>query len=160
MKFQNPFNHPAWIDISILLARVALGMYMLIAGWNKMRDIPGFVNGSFAKMTPAWLPDSIARPYGYVLPALEVLCGLALMLGFFSRLAAGVITFLLVSIAVASISATGTLAGGAPGPMHHSIVFATLAFVLTIVGSGRLALDPLYFGGIGPDEGGGGRKKK
>lgn len=146
---RNPFNHPAMIDISLLLARLALGLYMLIAGWNKMlgeSGLSGFVNGGFKSMTPTWLPWSIAQPYGYALPILELLTGLALLLGLFTRIAAGVMTLMLLSIAIAVVSAKG-ITGGAPGSFHHSIVMMTLAFVLAIVGSGRLALDPLYFGG-------------
>ncbi|MBC7784093.1 MAG: DoxX family protein [Burkholderiales bacterium] len=153
---KNLFNHPAWIDISLLLARLALGIYMLIAGWIKMAGGVGtFVDGSFMKLKPEWLPDSFARPYGYALPFLELVTGLGLALGLFTRISAGIITLLLISIAIAVISEKG-LAGGAPGPIHPSVIFATLALVLMVLGSGRLALDPLYFAG---GESGGGKKK-
>lgn len=144
----NPFNHPAMIDISLLLARLSLGVYMLIAGWNKMTGdgLSAFVNGGFKSLTPSWLPWSLAQPYGYMLPILELLTGLALVLGLFTRIAAGIMTLMLLSIAIAVVSARG-ITGGASGSFHHSIIMATFAFVLAIVGSGRLALDPLYFGG-------------
>ncbi len=151
---RNPFNHPAMIDISLLLARLTLGLYMLIAGWNKMTGdgLSGFVNGKFLPLRPTWLPESLATPYGYAIPILELITGLALTLGLFTRIAAGVMALMLLSIAIAVISAKG-ITGGAPGSFHHSIVFFALAFVLTIIGSGRLALDPLYFGGGGGDGG-------
>lgn len=157
---KNPFNHPAWIDISIFLARLTLGAYMLIAGWNKMasdKGLSGFVEGML-KLRPEWLPESFTRPYGYALPILELLTGLALILGLFTRVAAGILTLLLLSIAIAVVSKFGihgTTPEKAAGPFHHSIVMIPLSFLLAIVGSGRLALDPLYFGGGEPDAGGG-----
>jgi thiosulfate dehydrogenase [quinone] large subunit len=154
---QNPFNHPAWIDISLFLARLLLGLYMIIAGWGKMAGpgLSGFANGPFLQNKPAWLPDAVAMPYGYALPVLELLTGLLLVVGLFTRAAAGIMTLMLVSIAIAVITKSGQLSGGAPGPIHHSVIFTALAFVLAIAGSGRLAIDPLYFGG---GDGGGKRK--
>ncbi len=158
MKMSNPFNHPAWIDISLLVARLVLGLYMLIAGWNKMAGGLGkFVDGKYAALTPAWLPESIARPYGYLLPVGELLLGLMLILGLFSRLAAGLLTLMLLSIVIAMMSKNGVTGiadhAGDP-PFHHAFVMLPMAFMLAIIGSGRLALDPLYFGGA-PDAGGG-----
>jgi len=100
----------------------------------------------------ASLPDAIATPYGYALPFAELICGLALVLGLFTRISAGLITLMLLSIAVAVVSAKG-ITGGAPGPFHHSIVLAAMAYLLAIVGPGRLALDPLYFSGGGAAKG-------
>ncbi|HEX8343062.1 MAG TPA: DoxX family protein [Tepidisphaeraceae bacterium] len=156
---QNPFNHPAWIDISLLLGRLSLGAYMIVAGWNKMTGpgLSGFANGPFLQAKPGWLPDMVAVPYGYALPVLELLTGLLVAVGLFTRPAAGVMTLMLISIAIAVITKAGDLSGGAPGPFHHSVLFAALAFILAIAGSGRLALDPLYFGGGGE---GGGKKSK
>jgi len=151
---RNPFNHPAMVDISLLLARCGLGLYMLVAGWGKLNDVPGFVQNGFLPMKPGWLPESIATPYGYALPFAELICGLALVLGLFTRISAGLITLMLLSIAIAVVGSKG-ITGGAPGPFHHSLVLMTLAFLLSIVGPGRLALDPLYFTGGG---GGGGGK--
>ena len=153
---RNPFNHPAWIDISLLLGRILMGLYMLLAGWNKMRKgIPDFVNGDFSKMRPEWLSESLATPYGYALPFLELLGGLMLILGLFTRPAAGVLTLVLLSISIAQINANGItgISGDGP-PFHHAFVMTAMCLMLSIIGSGRLALDPLYFA-----PGGGGGKK-
>ncbi len=152
---KNPFNHPAWIDISLLLGRIVLGLYMLLAGWNKMRSgVPGFVNGGFSKMRPDWLSESLATPYGYALPFLELLGGLMLILGLFTRPAAGVLTLVLLSISIAQMNANGItgIAGDGP-PFHHSYVMTAMCLMLAIIGSGRLALDPLYFASGGAGDG-------
>ena len=146
---RNPFNHPAMIDISLLLGRIALGLYVALSGWRRITGgVSGFVNGTVMLARPGWIPESIARPYGYAMPFLEVAAGLLLALGLFTRPAAGVVTLVLMTIAGASIGAYG-MSGGADGPFHFSVALATLAFILAIIGSGRLALDPLYFGGGG-----------
>lgn len=160
---KNPFNHPAWIDISLLLARLTLGAYMLIAGWNKLSadaGLSGFVQGGVLKMRPEWLPESFAAPYGYALPFVELLTGLMLILGLFTRIAAGIMTLVLLSIAIAVVSAFGIHSPPekAAGSFHHSILMVPFAFLIAVVGSGRLALDPLYFGGAAGDEGGGKKK--
>ena len=147
---RNPFDHPAMIDISLLLGRLSLGLYVALSGWHRITGsggVGGFVN-TVMLARPSWVPDYIARPYGYAMPFLEVAAGLLMILGLFTRSAAGVATVILITIACATIGAYG-LSGGADGPFHFSIVLASLAFILAITGSGRLALDPLYFGGGG-----------
>ena len=137
------------IDISLLLGRITLGLYMLLAGWHKMSGpgLSGFSN-IVVGMRPNWLPEAIARPYGYALPVAELLTGLAIILGLFTRWAGGIMALVLLSIFVAVVNDKG-IAGGADGPFHFTIVFAAMAFMLAIIGPGRLALDPLYFGGGG-----------
>lgn len=153
----NPFNHPAMVDISLLSARLTLGLYMLLAGWTKTTGgLAKFADGPFMNMKPDWLPEAVARPYGYALPVLELLTGLLLMLGLFTRWAGGIMALMLLSIFVAAVTENGITGGQKGGAFHYSLILATIAFVLAIVGPGRLGLDPLYFGGGGPE---GGRKK-
>ena len=159
---KNPFNHPAWIDISLLLGRLALGSYMLLAGWGKITGdggVSGFVSNGFMKLSPAWLPEWFGRPYGYALPFAELILGALLVLGLFTRPAAGLICLVLISIAIALISQFGIKGapGGGGGPFHYSLLMIPLALILMVVGSGRLALDPLYFAGAGAGGGGGKR---
>ncbi|HEY0007201.1 MAG TPA: DoxX family protein [Tepidisphaeraceae bacterium] len=154
----NPFNHPAWIDISLFLARLTLGLYMLLAGWEKISAGVGtFISDNFMKLKPAWLPEMVAYPYAYALPFAELLTGLLLLLGLFTRISAGLIALMLLSIYIAQASKFGITGLEKAGPpFQHSIVMFTMAFMIAIIGSGRLALDPLYSGG---GDSGGGRKK-
>lgn len=144
---QNPFNHPAMVDISLLLARLTLGLYMLLAGWRKITGgLAKFVDGPFSSMSPNWLPESFARPYGYAIPWLEFFGGVLLVIGLFTRYAGGVMTLLLLSIFIAVVNAEG-IQGGDKGPFHASILYTSMAFLIAIVGAGRLSLDALYQGG-------------
>lgn len=153
----NPFNHPAMVDISLLLGRLTLGLNLLLAGWTKVTGgFEKFVSKGFMPLRPEWLPEAIARPYGYAIPVLELVTGLLLVLGLFTRWAGGIMALMLLSIFIAVVTDKG-ITGGQAGAFHYSIILASMAFIIAIVGPGRLALDPLYFGG--GNAGGGGRAK-
>ena len=153
----NPFNHPAMVDISLLAGRLTLGLNLLLAGWGKIAGgIGKFVDKGFMPLRPDWLPEAVARPYGYAIPVLELATGLLVVLGLFTRWAGGIMALMLLSIFVALVTEHG-LNGGEKAPIHFSIILASMAFIIAIVGPGRLALDPLYFGG--GNASGGGRAK-
>jgi putative oxidoreductase len=127
----------AFLDAAILLNRVALGLYFVIAGWGKVSaGVASFVAGPYAKQTPPWLPSAVAVPYGYALPFIELLGGLLLIAGLFGRVVPLVLSLLLLSIAVALKFAINV-----QGPFHHSVVFATLAVLLAAIGPGRWSVD-------------------
>ena len=142
-------NHFA--HLSLLLARVALGAYFVIAGWRKLQaegGIKGFADGIFNKMTPEWLPEHIARLYGQALPILELVLGGFLIVGFLSRLASGALTLMLSSFIVAIVIAKGNIQGlgpDEPGSFHYNYIFILLAFVLMTVGPGGISIDNLIF---------------
>lgn len=140
-------SSPMWIDLSLLLGRVSLGLYFLIAGWMKLTQVgfSKFVEGPFRQLTPPWLPESLATPLGYAIPPLELICGLALTLGLFSRWASGIIFLLLVAFTIALVTAMGIRGGEEKLPFHPNFVFIPLAAILTVIGPGRMSLDPLYF---------------
>ncbi|MGN6626286.1 MAG: DoxX family protein [Tepidisphaeraceae bacterium] len=146
---KNPFNHPAMIDISLLLGRVALGLYVLLEGWHLLAG-PGLSGSAsmVAWVRPSWAPEGVARAFGYVMPVAELLSGMMLIAGLFTRWAGGVMTVLLVGMFIGYVNYKG-ITGGADGPFHYTAVFAPMAFMIAIIGPGRLALDPLYFGGGG-----------
>ena len=136
------------LDIVLLINRAALGLYFVLAGVNKYQEgVKEFVEGLYAKMTPAWLDPKIAEPYGYALPILEIVFGAALVLGLFGRVCAFVITAMLVSFLIAVIQANeGQLSGGSPGPFHPNFLFAAMALGIILVGPGRASIDGLIFG--------------
>lgn len=124
----------------LFVNRIALGWYMLFAGWNKVLNewnegFGTFLNGSFQNRVPGWLPDFIATPYGYALPWLELIFGALLFIGFLGRGAAIVTTLVLLSIAIALI---GT---GEFFPRHHVMVFLPIALLLASTGPGNYSLD-------------------
>ena len=85
--------HP-WVTVR---AQLALGAVFIAAALPKVLDPPGFAKLIWNYQTfPAW---SI-HPAALVLPWLELLCGLALCLGLWTRAAATWLAVLLVSFTV------------------------------------------------------------
>jgi len=142
-------KHKATHDFGLLVLRVALGLYLLLAGVGKVQGeinngIGSFYNGPFKGLQPAWLPDLLAAPYGYALPWLEVLVGALLVIGLFGRLAAIGGLLMLVSFTIVlgmannSITAQGA---GAPGPYHANYIQSAAYLLLTLMGCGAWSVD-------------------
>lgn len=140
-----PLTPGHWIlHLLILLNRLSLGLYFLCAGVDKIRaGMRSFVDGTFTTLRPLWLPDAIARPYGYALPILEVVFGGMLILGLVGRLTAAVVGLMILSYTIAIIDA-GMFVPQSGGPFHYNVIFITLAALLAVTGSGRLSLDAVW----------------
>ncbi len=89
-KLLNP-----WITVR---AQIALGAVFIAAALPKIIDPPGFAK---ALWNYALFPVWTLHPAALVLPWLELLCGLALCLGFWTRAAASWIAALLLAFVVA-----------------------------------------------------------
>ena len=114
-----------------------------MAGVNKARGgVEEFVAGTFKAMTPSWLPEAVAKPYGYALPYAEIVVGAMLIFGVFGRLA-GWLTFLMLASFTTALMVKLGLAGGSKGPFHSNIILATLALLLAMAGPGRYSLDAM-----------------
>lgn len=126
----------------LLLNRVALGGYVALAGYAKVfqQGIGTFYKENFLAMKPDWLPELLAWPYGMAIPVLELVVGLALIIGIVTRAAAAMIVFMLVTFTVALMISFGP-SGGGPVMVHHNVILITLALWLTLTGGGRFALD-------------------
>ena len=93
----------AWLG---LVARLVTGGVWIVAGALKVTDPAASINAIRAYEL---LPWSVVEPLGYALPAVEIVVGLALVLGAFTRGAAVVSALLFVAfiIGIASVWARG-----------------------------------------------------
>ncbi len=93
----------AWLG---LLARLVTGGVWIVAGALKVTDPAGSIDAIRAYEL---LPWAVVEPLGYSLPAIEIVVGLALVLGAFTRGAAVVSALLFVAfiIGIASVWARG-----------------------------------------------------
>ena len=91
-------THP-WLTVR---AQIALGAVFIAAALPKLADPPGFAQAIWNyRLAPAWL----IHPAALTLPWLELLCGLALCLGLWTRAAAAwCAALLLVFLAALSIN--------------------------------------------------------
>ena len=133
--------HPSW-SILLLLNRLSIGWYMLVAGWGKVQgELDGvgafYRSSGYQERLPGWLPDWLALGHGYALPWVELIFGGLLLIGLFTRTSALVLFLLSVSIAIALLGSGDLL------PRHHIFLFLTIIPLLALYGGGRYALDPL-----------------
>ncbi len=134
-----------WTDAALLMNRLSLGLMFLLAGVRKliptdegqtvMQKLSGFA-GFVASQAP--LPEMLGRGYGYALPFVEVIAGGMLVIGIAGRVAAGLVTLMLLSF----MMAMGLSLWPAEGPpFGKELILFTLAVLLTVTGPGRMSLD-------------------
>lgn len=144
---KNPLYSPNAANLGLLLARVPLGAYFVIAGFNKIQGgVSAFVKQSSGAV-PAFLPQAIGETYLYAVPFAEVVIGLLVVLGLFSRIAGLLMTLMLISF---TIAVTGIV--DSPKPFHANVVFIGIALMVFLTGSGSISLDRAIWkkGGVTP----------
>ena len=146
----------AWLG---LLARLVTGGVWIVAGALKITDPAASIA---AVRAYELLPGSLVEPVGVALPAVELVVGLALVVGAFTRGAALVSALLFVAfiIGIASVWARGIEidcgcfgGGGAkedavssyPWEIARDVALLAASCYLVVVRRSRLALDNLLF---------------
>ena len=79
------------------LVRIALGLVLIVAGGLKITNLPA---SAFAVRAYQLLPYDLAGYVGYALPAIEIIVGLLLVLGAFTRVAAALSALLIVAFII------------------------------------------------------------
>lgn len=171
-KACGPCGCPLWAAASMLL-RVALGSLMLLSGYMKLGG-PAFTLGELhvAPLQPfdfmasirafkLGLPEGLVAFLGHVIPWTELLAGLFVLIGLWTRSAALLVATLMVVFAGGITSlllrgytdvkcpcfgALGLFCGDRPMGVCHLIRntgFFTAAAVLMYMGHGRFGIDGL-----------------
>lgn len=137
---RNPLSTERSNNIGLLLARLPLGVFFVIAGCNKLvgGGFRAFASSS-KSLLPAWVPPEAGSIYLHALPFLEVAVGLMIVLGLFTRLAGLVCALVLTSIVIATNS---VYANALP---HPNLIFLGVASMLFFTGGGGISLDGLFF---------------
>lgn len=137
-------------EISILVTRVFVGGYFAAAGFAKAKGelsdgFGTFYRGSFSSLQPGWIPDLLAAPYGYALPWLEIIVGLALVVGLFGTIAATLTGLMILSFTVALVVKFGPLAqpDAARHPFNSNYIQIAACALLACLGPGRFSVDHL-----------------
>ena len=87
---------PVWHLVATAL-RVGLGAVALVAGLAKLSDLPASVRAVRAYQL---LPEGLAVLIGNALPLVEVILGVLLVLGLFTRVSAAVFGLMLVAFSI------------------------------------------------------------
>ena len=142
-----------------LLARLIVGGVWIVAGALKVTDPNTSIQ---AVKAYDLLPTSVVEPVGYLLPALELVVGLALVLGVMTRGAATISALLFVAFIIGIASAwargleidCGCFGGGGADPdaaskypweIARDVGLLALSGYLVWLRSSRLSLDAMLF---------------
>jgi putative oxidoreductase len=119
--------------VALFLGRLSVGLLFLSTGWGKVHDIPKVTHFFESLGIPA--PGFHAVLVGYS----ELLCGAALVIGLFSRLATIPLT---VSMVVALITAKrGDIHGVFDLVGQDEFTYLVVLVMIAILGPGKIALD-------------------
>jgi uncharacterized membrane protein YphA (DoxX/SURF4 family) len=152
---RTPVNERGGIAGAVLLVlRAALGALFLVAAYVKLSDPQGFSESVKAFKI---LPDHLAQLATFVVPWTEAVCGVCLVLGLWTRSAAGVVTALLLVFIAGIVSVLwrglsvhcgcfGKLQPFCSGPLGacnilQNAVMALVGFTLLAWGGGLMSLD-------------------
>jgi uncharacterized membrane protein YphA (DoxX/SURF4 family) len=128
------------LDLGLLFLRIPLGVMFLNAGVTKVRGgVGNFVNMVMTK-PPSFPPPEVARPYLYALPWAEIVVGVCLLLGLFTRFTGLLATLMLLSFMIA---VTG-FRGDAGAPFHNNVLLLSIAMCVLLLGPGRFSIDHLW----------------
>ena len=133
-------------DLALLLARVGLGVAMVIHGWNRWQ-----APGQGVQRQIEFL-DQFGTPYANIAAwaniALELIGGIFLIAGFLTPLvAAAVIAQQVLMIAYTNwfrgwdlLTAEGIYNGG----YEYNVLIGLLALLLLVFGAGRISIDRIF----------------
>jgi putative oxidoreductase len=129
--------------IGLLLLRVPIGAYFFIAGFGKIAGtgLSAFIARGMS-VAPAGVPEPVMKGYLGALPFLEMIVGVLVAIGLFTRVASFVMSLMLVSFLVAL--GKGFAFDGSAEPFDKNIVFLGLTLSLVFAGGGRFSVDNVW----------------
>ena len=111
-------------ETAYALLRVTMGVIFLFYGIGKfMGGLTNFVGGMTQRFTGK-LPATLVMPFAYILPFGELICGLLIVLGLFTRVGLVISGLLLIGLTF------GTVILGDPPTVAHNLQYALVNFVL------------------------------
>lgn len=122
------------------ILRVTLGVIMAVHGWQKLT---GMTPEGFGTNMLAGLGVPVPVVFGWLVTLVELVGGIALVLGFASRIAAGANALVLIGATLLVKSDVGLIAPiGAQLPgAELDLALVALAVGVVILGPGRLSID-------------------
>lgn len=122
--------------LGYLVLRLGIGISFFGHGLVRLPKLAGFSDWMMGKFENSMVPDALVLPFSYVLPIAELIIGLLILLGLFTRwtLAAGAVVTLMLMFGTTMIESWDAL----PSQMIHLLFFAVL---IQYIGSNRYSLD-------------------
>jgi putative oxidoreductase len=137
---KNPIQSERATSLGLLLGRLPMGAFFLMAGITKLRmGVPEFVT-KYCPNIPPQVPQAWGEAYMHAIPYMEVVVGAMLILGLFGRLAGLVGALLVITF---TVGLTGIQQSGVP--FHPNLIYIGLLLMILLTGAGRISLDGLMF---------------
>jgi len=127
------------IVIAYALLRIIMGINYFNHGFTRIGNIPGFMNSMVAAMEEAWMPEFLVRINAALVPPAELVIGLLLILGLFTRgaLIAGLILMAMLMYGVTVVQNWDAAAS--------QLIYDVILFILLAgVGYNRISLDRIF----------------
>ncbi|PKK37540.1 DoxX family protein [Siphonobacter sp. SORGH_AS_0500] len=112
--------------MSFFLARLAVGTSLLGHGLVRMPKLSGFSAWMVDKFKDSLLPESLVTPFSYALPIAELMVGVLIVLGLFTRLALTAGSWIMISLIFGSSMVEDW--GAIPSQLIH-VAFLTILLV-------------------------------
>lgn len=128
-------------SFGLLLARIPMGAFFLIAGYHKMLGGVGNFAHAMISYVPASVPQGLGSTYLHAVPFLEIAVGVLLILGLLGRLAALIGALMVISF---TVGLTGIHEGSLP--FHPNMIYLGLLLGILFAGPGKISVDGLIFG--------------
>ena len=134
---KNPLASDLSSNLGLLLARIPLGLYFAMAGWEHFQ-IESFATQYVAAL-PNWMPPEAGKGYSTVLPFLEMAVGALLLLGLTVRVG-GLLAALITGMVVAAAGFKLY-----PDAGHQMLIIFSLSILMLCLGGGKFTLDNFLF---------------
>jgi thiosulfate dehydrogenase (quinone) large subunit len=115
---------PRDVAIAHLLLRVMVGGIFLNSGFNKIFNIPAFVERMVKTLDASYIPDVLIRLGAYPVPIIEIVVGLLLILGLSTRIASILTSTLMIMLTFGAMSAQ------LPELVSSQLIYGIVLFLL------------------------------
>lgn len=130
------------ISMAYVLLRIIVGINYFNHGFTRMGNIPGFMNAMVGAMEGAWMPEPLVRLTAFFVSPVELIFGLFLILGLFTRISL-IVLFVLMAILMYGVTIVQNWDSASSQLIYNIVLFILLAGV----GYNRWALDGVFFKG-------------
>ncbi|MGD1873155.1 MAG: DoxX family protein [Mastigocoleus sp.] len=126
----NKANSPFKTDISLayLFLRLLIGVNFFNHGFTRIGTIPDFVEKTVTNLQGSYFPEPLVRINAFLVPIVELIVGILITLGLFTR-AALVVTFGLMVILMLGVTSVQNWGAASSQLIYGIILFILLAGV-------------------------------
>ena len=134
------------LNYAFLSMRVALGMTFFLIGFNKIINYGVIVPKLQSGFTETWLPDIMVSAYVHALPFAELILGLLVAVGLFTRPAMYLTGILMITLNFGLL-----VKGDSAGAKKNIVYILLIGLDIILLNYNKYSLDQLLFGSLSDD---------